>query len=247
VKDNEHWLRGGFPESTLARTESDSFRWRRNFIRSYLERDVSMFAPRMPASTIGRLWTMLAHSQGTILNNARLAQALAVSAPTVHKYIDLLCDLLLVRRIQPWSGNITKRLVKSPKVYVRDSGIVHALLEVEHLNDLFGHPILGVSWEGFVIDELLKAVPRRRPLFYRTQDGAELDLVFERGGKPHVAIEVKRGSAPRVEAGFKIACDDLAIEHRLIIYSGTDTYPAKNGAVVHSLKSAIDVLTNLLL
>jgi uncharacterized protein len=129
---------------------------------------------------------------------------------------------------------------------VRDSGIVHGLLEVERLNDLLGHPILGASWEGFVIDEVHKAVPDRTPLFYRTHDGAKLDLVFERGGKPYVAIEVKRGSAPSVEAGFKIACDDLQIEHRLVIYSGNDTYPLKNGVVVHSLKSATDLLAKLL-
>lgn len=241
------WLRGGFPNSLTARDEETSFAWREGFIRSYLERDVPMFAPRMPASTIGRLWTMLANAQGTQLNNARLAQGLGVSAPMITRYIDLLADLMLVRRLQPWSGNIGKRLVRSPKIYVRDSGLVHALLEIGTLNQLLGHPVVGPSWEGFVIEALISAAgPGAIPLYYRTANGAEVDLVFEHGGKPKVAIEIKRSSAPKIEPGFTIACDDLQVEHRLVVGSGDDTYPGRGGTIVHSLPSAIESVRDLL-
>lgn len=167
------WTRGGFPDSLLAADDTASMDWRRAFIRSYLERDVPMFAPRLPAETIGRLWTMLAHAQGTPLNQARLASSLAVSAPAVGRYIDLLVDLLLIRRLRPWSGNVGKRLVRSPKTYIRDSGLTHALLGLETWEDVLGHPVAGPSWEGFVIDNLIAAAgPGRTPYYYRTEDGA---------------------------------------------------------------------------
>jgi predicted AAA+ superfamily ATPase len=146
---NRIWTRGGFPESLLADSDATSLAWRRAFIRSYLERDVPMFAPRLPVETIGRLWTMLAHAQGTPLNQSRLASSLAVSTPAVGRFIDLLVDLLLVRRLRPWSGNVGKRLVRTPKTYIRDSGITHALLDLESWDDVLGHPIAGPSWEGF--------------------------------------------------------------------------------------------------
>jgi hypothetical protein len=241
------WLRGGFPDSLTAPDDEESFLWRQAFIRSYLERDVPMFAPRMPAATIGRLWTMLANGQGTLLNGARLAQGLAVSAPMITRYIDLLVDLMLVRRLQPWSGNLGKRLVRSPKIYVRDSGLVHALLEIGPLNQLLGHPIVGPSWEGFVIETLIIAAgPEHIPLFYRTADGAEIDLIFEQGGKPKVAIEIKRSGAPKVEPGFAIACNDLGIEHRFVVGSGESNYPARGNITVHSLPSAVAALRDLL-
>jgi len=234
------WLRGGFPESLIAADDAESFEWRRNFIRSYLERDVPMFAPRMPSNTIGRLWTMLANAQGSLLNSARLAQGLGVSAPMINRYIDLLVDLMLVRRLQPWSGNLNKRLVRSPKVYVRDSGVVHALLELETLDQLLGHPVVGPSWEGFVIETLIDAAgPRRAPMFYRTQDGAEIDLLFERAGKIEMALEIKRSTAPKVERGFFLACDDLQIERRFVVYSGQEGYPISHGATVLSLEEAV--------
>ncbi len=244
---NRLWLRGGFPDSLTASNDEESYHWRQAFIRSYLERDVPMFAPRMPAATIGRLWAMLANGQGTLLNNARLAQGLGVSAPMISRYIDLLVDLMLVRRLAPWSGNLGKRLVRSPKVYVRDSGLVHALLEIGTLNQLLGHPVVGASWEGFVIETLIDAAgPDVTPLFYRTADGAEIDLVFEQAGKPKVAIEVKRSSAPRVEAGFGIACDDLGIEHRLVVGSGDSSYRAKGNVAVHTVSSATEAVRDLL-
>lgn len=240
VRADTLWLRGGFPESLIAADDAESFEWRRNFIRSYLERDVPMFAPRMPSNTIGRLWTMLANAQGSLLNSARLAQGLGVSAPMINRYIDLLVDLMLVRRLQPWSGNLNKRLVRSPKVYVRDSGVVHALLELETLDQLLGHPVVGPSWEGFVMETLIDAAgPRRAPMFYRTQDGAEIDLLFERAGKIEMALEIKRSTAPKVERGFFLACDDLQIERRFVVYSGQEGYPISHGATVLSLEEAV--------
>ncbi|ABE41978.1 ATP-binding protein [Polaromonas sp. JS666] len=224
------WLRGGFPESLLAQGDGPSLDWRRDFIRSYLERDVPMFAPRMPVQALGRLWTMLAHQQGGLLNQARLAAGLGVSAPTVTRYTDLMVDLQLVRRLAPWSGNVGKRLVKAPKVYVRDSGIVHALLDLETWNDVLGHPVAGPSYEGFVIENLIQcAGPRWRPYFYRTHDGAEIDLLLERGGQPEIAIEVKKSSAPTLDKGFGMACDDLKVLQRYVVYPGEETYPVRHG------------------
>lgn len=225
------WLRGGFPESLLTQGDGPSLDWRRDFIRSYLERDVPMFAPRMPVQTLGRLWTMLAHQQGGLLNQARLAAGLGVSAPTVTRYTDLMVDLQLVRRLAPWSGNVGKRLVKAPKIYVRDSGIVHALLDLETWNDVLGHPVAGSSYEGFVIENLIQcAGPRWRPYFYRTHDGAEIDLLLERGGQPEIAIEVKKSSAPTLDKGFGIACDDLKVLQRYVVYPGEETYQVRHGA-----------------
>lgn len=230
------WVRGGFPESLLAQGDSASLDWRRDFIRSYLERDVPMFAPRMPVQALGRLWTMLAHQQGGLLNQARLAAGLGVSAPTVTRYTDLMVDLQLVRRLAPWSGNVGKRLVKAPKIYVRDSGIVHALLDLDSWNDVLGHPVVGASYEGFVIENLIQcAGPRFRPYFYRTHDGAEIDLLLERGGQPEIAIEVKRSSAPTVDKGFGLACDDLMVSQRYVVYPGEETYPIRQGALAIGL------------
>ena len=235
------WLRGGFPDSLLARDDAASLRWRKAFIRTYLERDVPMFAPRMPAATIGRLWTMLAHGQGTLLNTARLAQALAVSAPMTARYIDLLTDLLLVRRLTPWSGNLGKRLVRSPKVYVRDSGLVHALLDVGTSDQLLGHPVAGASWEGLVIEALIDAAgPDAQFSFYRTVAGAEIDLVIERGGRVAFAIEIKRSTAPKIEQGFYWGASDIGAARRIVVTPGTDRYPLREGAEVMPLLTALE-------
>ena len=242
------WLRGGFPESLLAQSDALSAAWRQDFIRSYLERDVPMFAPRMPAQVLGRLWTMLAHSQGGLLNQARLAASLGVSAPTVMRYIDLMVDLQLVRRLMPWGGrlgrgSVGKRLVKTPKVYVRDSGIHHALLDLATLDDVLGHPTAGQSYEGFVIENLMAcAAPRFKPYFYRTQDGAEIDLLLESGGQPSIAIEVKRSSAPTLDRGFGTACDDLKISQRYVVYPGENAYPVRQGARTIGLAAMAQML-----
>ena len=235
-KVDQLWVRGGFPQSLLAKDDADSLTWRHDFLRSYLERDVPMFAPRLPAETIGRLWGMLAHGQGTLLNQSRLASSLGVSAPAVGRYIDLLADLLLVRRLQPWSGNLGKRLVRAPKVYVRDSGLLHALVELETWNDVVGHPLAGPSWEGFVIENLIAAAGDRRiPLFYRTEDGAEVDLVFERGGRVELAIEIKRTTAPDVSKGFRLACAALRPRNAYVVYGGADEWPMSDGVTAISL------------
>jgi predicted AAA+ superfamily ATPase len=237
------WLRGGFPESLLASDETRSLDWRRDFIRSYLERDVPMFAPRLPAEMIGRLWTMLAHQQGGVLNQARLAGALGVAKPTVDRYIDLLVDLQLLRRLRPWSGNVGKRLVKAPKVYVRDSGILHALLELETQNDVLGHPVCGLSFEGHCIENLvLAAGPRRAPYYFRTHSGAEIDLLLEKGGQPDLAIEIKRSSAPSPARGFAQACDDLGITQRYVVYPGSERIALRHGAQAIGLPELADLL-----
>ncbi len=237
------WNRGGFPDSLLAQDDAHSMAWRQDFIRSYLERDVPMFAPRMPAETLGRLWTMLAHQQGSQINQAQLAASLGVSAPTVGRYIDLLTDLHLVRRLQPWFANVGKRLVKTPKVFVRDSGLVHALLGLKNENDVLGHPVAGASYEGFVLETLItQAGPSLKPYFYRTHDGAEIDLLFERGGQPDIAIEVKRSSAPSPERGFKQACDDLGITERYVVYPGTERFSLRQGAQAIGLQGMLELL-----
>ena len=243
VDDATLWLRGGFPDGLLAADDRRSLNWRRDFIRSYLERDVPMFAPRLPAETIGRLWTMLAHQQGGVLNQARIASALGVSNPTIDRYIDLLVDLQLVRRLRPWSGNVGKRLVKSPKVYVRDSGVLHGLLELETMDALLGHPVSGLSYEGHCIDNLVQAAGQRRvPYFYRTHVGAEIDLLLERGGRPEIAIEIKRSMAPSLERGFGVACDDLGIEQRYVVYPGSERFPLRQGAVAIGLREMVGLL-----
>jgi predicted AAA+ superfamily ATPase len=245
IADSTLWLRGGFPDSLLAPDDLQSLDWRRDFIRSYLERDVPMFAPRLPAQTIGRLWTMLAHNQGSVLNQARIASALGVANPTIDRYIDLLVDLQLVRRLRPWGANLGKRLVKSPKVYVRDSGLLHGLLELETLNDLLGHPVCGLSFEGHCIENLIQAAGSRRvPYFYRTQVGAEIDLVLEKGGQAEMAIEVKRSMAPSPEKGFAIACDDLQIAQRYVVYPGQERIPLRHGAQAIGLQELVALLAN---
>ena len=220
------WLRGGFPDSYLAASDRASLAWRRDFIRTYLERDVAAFGLRLPAAALERLWTMLAHNQGAILNASSLAHALEVSAQSVTRYIDLLADLLLVRRLTPLRANVGKRLVKSPKVYVRDSGLVHALLGIPSSVELAGHPVVGRSWEGWVIETLLSALPwPSSASFYRTSAGAEVDLVIEHAGGETWAIEIKRSLSARVSRGFHSARHDLNPDRMFVAYAGDERYP----------------------
>jgi predicted AAA+ superfamily ATPase len=217
------WARGGFPDSLLAPDETRSLRWRRDFVRSYLERDIAQFGPRIPAETLRRFWTMLAHQQGSILNTADLARSLGVSGKTTAGYVDLLVDLLLVRRLQPWHTNAGKRLVKSPKVYLRDSGIVHALLDIANKEALLGHPVVGASYEGFVIETLLRCAPDQvQGYFYRTSGGAEIDLLLVWPDGKAWAIEVKRSLSPTVGRGFHSGCADLHPARKLIVYPGNE-------------------------
>jgi predicted AAA+ superfamily ATPase len=217
------WLRGGFPESLLAADETRSLRWRQNFIRSYLERDIAQFGPRIAAETLRRFWTMLAHQQGSMLNTAHLARGLGVSGKTTAHYVDLLVDLLLVRRLPPWHTNAGKRLVRSPKVYLRDSGSVHALLDIPNKEALLGHPVVGASYEGFVIETLLGCAPNKvQGYFYRTSGGAEIDLVLVWPDGNMWAVEVKRSLSPAVGRGFHSGCADLRPTRKLIVYPGNE-------------------------
>jgi predicted AAA+ superfamily ATPase len=231
------WVRGGFPESLLADSDAASLRWRTDFIRTYLERDIPQLGPRIPAETLRRLWTMLAHQQGGLLNAAALARALAVDGKTVAVYLDLLVDLLLVRRLSPWHGNVRKRLVKSPRVYVRDCGLVHSLLGIGDREALLAHPVAGGSWEGLAIESLIGAAPDGCDAhFFRTATGAEIDLVLKLPGhrKPW-AIEITRGLAPKLERSFHLACDDVRPERRLVVYGGAERFPLGQGVEAVSL------------
>jgi uncharacterized protein len=240
---NTLWVRGGFPESLLAPNDTESFRHRLDLIRTYIERDLPFMVPRLPSATIGRLWTMLAHHQGALFNASQLAASLAITAPTVTHYVDILCDLGLVRRLHPWFANVGKRLVKSPRTYVRDSGLLHALLRLETLDDLLSHPVAGASWEGMVIESIVGAAgDRYEAYFYRTSNGAEIDLVLVRGGVPEIAMEVKRSSAPNVERGFHVACDDLGIEKRWLIYPQDRVYPKAHGVMAMPLVEALAII-----
>jgi uncharacterized protein len=222
---DELWIRGGFPPSFLAAGAEESLRWRTDFIRTYLERDIPQLGPRIPAETLRRLWTMLAHNQGGLLNAANLARGLGVSGATVGHYLDLLVDLLLVRRLPPLLTNAGKRLVRSPKVYVRDSGLVHALLGLPDKETVLGHPVAGASWEGLAIENAIGAAgDRAEPSFYRTSGGAEIDLVLTWRDGREWAIEVKRSSAPRLERGMRSALEDLQPERSFIVYPGTERY-----------------------
>lgn len=227
---NRLWINGGFPDSFLAPSSNASMEWRQALIKTYLERDIPQFGPRIPAETLRRLWTMLAHSQGMLLNCARLASSLNISGQTVGRYIDLLSDLFLVRRLIPWHENMGKRLVRSPKVYLRDSGILHTLLRIQTTEDLLSHPIVGPSWEGFVIDNLLSFLPSgAESYFYRTARGAEIDLVLRLPDSRIMAIEIKRSSAPKIERGFYEACKDINPTHSYVVYDGVDQFPLKEG------------------
>ncbi len=219
------WVRGGFPDSFLAASDALSLRWRQDFIRTYLERDIPQLGPRIPAETLRRLWTMFAHHQGGLLNAAQIARGLGVSATTVAHYLDLMVDLLLVRRLAPRLPNVGKRLVRSPKVYVRDSGLVHALLGLADKEALLGHPAVGPSWEGMAIENLLVAGGHRvQGSFYRTSHGAEVDLVLTWPGGEEWAVEIKRSLAPTPERGFHSALADLAPRRALVVYPGAESY-----------------------
>lgn len=239
---NSLWSRGGFPLSWLANDDQASLRWREAFVTTYLERDIPALGPRIPSTTLRRLWTMLAHNQGALINQSQLATSLAISGQTVARYIDLLCDLMLVRRLPAWHGNVGKRLVRAPKIYVRDSGIVHALLGLANLETVLAHPVAGASWEGFVIEQLLAAAPTARASFYRTAHGAEADLVLHlRSGETWV-IEIKRSSAPVVSKGFHLAAKDVAATRKLLVAPVAESYPMRDGIEVMNPLAAANAL-----
>lgn len=233
------WIRGGFPDSFLATSDRVSQRWRQDFIRTYLERDIPLFGPRIAAETLRRFWTMLAHHHSGLLNQADLARSLGVDNKTVANYLDLLVDLLLIRRLEPWHNNGSKRLVKAPRIYVRDSGLVHSLLGLSTLNDVLGHSIAGASWEGMVIETLIAVAPEgTHANFYRSSAGAEIDLLLTLPGGDVWAVEIKRSSAPKLERGFYAACTDLNPARKLVVYPGLERYPLAEDIEVMSLQDA---------
>jgi predicted AAA+ superfamily ATPase len=234
---NRLWLRGGFPESYLAESDSYSMAWLEDLIRTYLERDIPQLGFRISATRLRRLWTMLAHLQGESVNFSTLAGNLEVDSKTISRYIDILVDLLLVRRLVPWHVNVKKRLVKSPRFYVRDSGILHRLLAISDYDALLSNPILGKSWEGFVIENILSILPATiGAYFYRTAAGAEIDLVLKISSKETWAIEIKSGSAPKIKPGFYTACEDVRATHRYVVYGGNDEFSIKQSTTMLSLQ-----------
>jgi predicted AAA+ superfamily ATPase len=243
---NQLWLRGGFPESLLAKTDKQSLNWRKNFIRTYLERDIQQVSAKIPSETLARFWTVLAHQQGAVINMSELARSIDVSVTTANRYLDLMVDLLLVRRLKPYAFNIGKRLVKSPKIYLRDSGIAHALLNIEHFNDLIGHPVCGGSWEGFVIENLLAVCPTHvNCYYYRTAQGAEIDLIIEVTHTELWAIEIKRSSTPSVSKGFHIASADIHASRKYVIYQGNESFPMRESIIAIPLKNMMEELMKL--
>ena len=241
--DTALWIRGGFPRSLLAPDDETSIDWRANFITTYLERDIPQLGPRVPATTLRRFWTMLAHRQGTPLNASEIARSLGVDAKTVSTYLGLMVDLMLVRRLTPLHANVGKRLIKAPKTYVRDSGLAHALLGLDTLDDVLGHPVAGASWEGHVVANLLRAVPARTEAsFYRTATGVEIDLVLDLPGERRWAIEIERSSAPALTRGFHVALDDLNPDAAFVVYAGNERYPKADGVEAIGLRELASVL-----
>lgn len=223
---NRLWIRGGFPDSFLSPTDEDSFTWRKQFIRTYLERDLPQLGKQFPADRIYRLWTMLAYDQGSTLNASRLATSLEMSVSSVRDYMEVMSGLFLLRFLRPWSGNSKKRLIKAPKVYVRDSGIVHALANLKTFDELTGHSLCGFSWEGFVIEQILQTLPYGiNASFYRSSDGNEIDLVLEMPNNAIIAIEIKRTSTPTISKGFHFACAEIGSTMRYYIIPKGDAYP----------------------
>jgi len=224
------WLRGGFPGSFLAHDTAASLTWREQFVQTYLTRDLPMLGLRLPSQQVGRLWTMLAHGQGDQLNATRLAAGLGVSSNTVRHYLDVLTELFMVRQLQPWSGNSKKRLVKSPKIYVRDSGLVHQLASVPDLDTLLGHPLCGPSWEGFVLENILTQMPSTwQASYYRTSAQAEIDLVLEGPRRQVLAIEIKRTLSPKLSRGYHHGYEDIAASRGMVVTPEGERFPlAKN-------------------
>lgn len=231
------WLRGGFPDSLLAKDDAISVEWRENFIQTYLERDLPLLGLRADPLLIRRLWTMVAHSHGNLLNLDALASSLGISGPTVRRYLDYLESAYLIRRLPPLVLNLRKRLVKTPKYYIRDTGILHTLLGIDQFSQLQGHPTLGNSWEGFVLQEIAAYLPSRMELyFYRTYEGTEGDIVIGRGGVPELLIEIKYSITPKISKGFHIAKTDLKTKRNYIICPVEEAYPISEDTMVCGLK-----------
>ncbi len=219
-----HWLRGGFPLSFLAASDSDSFTWRKNFVQTFLERDLPRWGVQIPAGNLLRFWTMISHYHGQVWNAAEPARSLGISEPTVRRYLDILQDVFMARILQPWHANLKKRQVKSPKIYFRDSGLLHSLLGIRSHHDLQTHPKSGASWEGYVIEEAIKSILPEEAYFWGTHNGAEIDLLLLKDGR-RLGMECKRVDAPRLTPSMQIALKDLQLDHLAVIYPGERSYP----------------------
>jgi predicted AAA+ superfamily ATPase len=231
VKEDMHtlWLRGGYPESYLSADDDESFIWREAYIQTFLERDIPQLGIHIPAVQLRRFWTMIAHSHGQLWNGSKIASSLGISNVTARRYLDILEDTFLVRQLQPFHSNTKKRTIKSPKVYVRDSGLLHTLLHIRSLDNLQGHPAIGSSWEGFVIEQITGLLPEKTEIFfYRTGAGAETDLFFFDKKHSPIGVEIKYSLSPGVTKGFRNACEDLACTKKFVVYPGEETYPLGN-------------------
>jgi uncharacterized protein len=239
ISYNSHWFRGGFPESLLAKTDAKAQQWMQAFIRSYVERDLeNLFGVNISSVNMNRLWTMLAHTSGNIWNAETFARSLGVTAPTVLRYLDYLEGGFMVKRLQPWFQNTKKRLVKSPKIYVRDTGLLHTLLNIHSGDELLSHPVAGASWEGYVIEQIAACKNSGLELYYyRTHDGAECDAVLVKGIKPVACIEIKRSNAPSISKGYLHCIDDMKPKHKLIVTPGSETYMSQHGVQITGIKS----------
>lgn len=219
----KHWLRGGFPLSFTARTEANSLVWRRQFLQTFLERDIPQLGITIPSAALRRFWSMVAHYHGQIWNAAELSRSLAVSEPTVRRYLDLMTDVFMMRQLPPWFENLGKRQVKAPKVFIRDSGLLHALLGITNQRDLEHHPKLGASWEGYVVEEILKALRPDEAYHWSTHQGAELDLLLFKKGR-RIGVECKRADAPTLTPSMRIALTDLKLDELIVVYPGNASY-----------------------
>lgn len=238
------WFRGGFPDSYLAEVEIQSQNWRRDFISTYVEKDIPLFGPSIPATRMKRFWSMLAHYHGQQTVLTEIAKSLEVSHTTARNYLDILQDFFMVRQVQPWSGNTKKRLVKTPKVYIRDTGLLHSLWNISSFDQLLGHPAVGASWEGFAMENILNQLPAEwTPSYYRSSNGAEIDLVLEHGSKEVWGIEIKKSSAPTISSGFHRACEDIRATKKYVVYSGSDRFPMRGDIEVLGLIEFLEILS----
>lgn len=237
------WLRGGFPDSYLAPSDEESWEWRNDFIATYVERDIPLMGPAISATRLERFWRMLAHYHGQQINFTELGRSLEVSHTTIRNYLDTLTDFYMVRQIQPWSGNTKRRLIKSPKIYIRDSGLLHKLLNILSIDDLLGHPVIGASWEGFVLENIIITLDSKwRYNYYRSSGQAEIDLVLETPDRKTWAVEVKRSVAPKLTRGFFEACKDIQADRKFVIYGGNERYPLPNETEAIGLLDFLNLL-----
>lgn len=240
------WFRGGFPDSYLAQSDDESWEWRNDFISTYVERDIPLMGPQISSTRMKTFWSMLAHYHGQQVVFSELGRSLEVSHTTIRHYLDILTDFYMVRQIQPWSGSTKKRLIKSPKIYLRDTGLLHRLLNISSFETLLGNPVLGASWEGFVIENIILQLSTKwRFSYYRTSNGSEIDLVLENAANEIWAIEIKRSGAPVLKSTFYDACDDIKATKKFVVYGGNERYPLPNEVEAIGLIEFLQLIASL--